>query len=141
MPLVFATVVLDPLPQRLRQRSADAGYDESYAGFLPHFFDVRPEPGEVPFVMQGEHFETGHLWFVVLLAFSLLLVPAYRWLPRERVRRAGERVAEAAGRRRGAVLLPALVFAAFCALARMEEDRSVFKDHLSRGSWRRGTSS
>ncbi|CAM5601836.1 acyltransferase family protein [Streptomyces fumanus] len=123
VPLVFATVVLNPLPQWLRQRAAGVGYDESYLGFLPHFFDVRLELDEAPFVVQGEHFETGHLWFVVLLlAFSLLLVPLHRWLPRERVRRAGERVARAAGRRPGVVLLPAPVFSVFCAFARMEED-------------------
>ncbi|MFJ3762125.1 acyltransferase [Streptomyces sp. NPDC090080] len=123
VPLVFATLALNPLPQWLRLRSADAGYHESYLGFLPRFYDVHLEPREFPFVVQGEYFETGHLWFVVLLlAFSLMLVPLHRGLPRERVRRIGYRVAEATLRRRGLVFLPALAFAAICAFAGMEED-------------------
>ncbi|MEU6343221.1 acyltransferase [Streptomyces sp. NPDC046977] len=123
VPLVFATLALNPLPQWLRLRAADPGYHESYLGFLPRFFDVHLEPAEFPFLVQGEHFETGHLWFVVLLlAFSLMLVPCYRWLPRAGVRRIGDRVAEATLHRRGLVLLPALVFAAICAFARLEEE-------------------
>ncbi|MET9858205.1 acyltransferase [Streptomyces smyrnaeus] len=124
VPLVFVTLALNPLPQWLRLRSADADHHESYLAFLPRFYDVRLEPAEFPFLLQGEHFETGHLWFVVLLlAFSLLLVPLHLWLlPREPVRRIGDRVAEAAVRRRGLVLLPAVAFAAICAGARMEED-------------------
>ncbi|MGW2552347.1 acyltransferase family protein [Streptomyces sp. NPDC001635] len=121
VPLVFATLALNPLPQWLR--SADADYHESYLGFLPRFYDVHLEPEEFPFLVQGEHFETGHLWFVVLLlAFSLMLAPFHRWLPRERVRRIGDRVAEATLHRRGVVFLPAPAFAAICAFARLEED-------------------
>ena len=123
VPLVFATLVLNPLPQWLRLRSSDADYHESYLGFLPRFYDVHLDPEEFPFLVQGEHFETGHLWFVVLLlTFSLVLVPFHRWLPRERVRIIGDRVAEATLRRRGLVLLPALAFAAICAFARLEEE-------------------
>ncbi|AZM49320.1 hypothetical protein DMB38_29185 [Streptomyces sp. WAC 06738] len=123
VPLVFATLALNPLPQWLRLRSADPGYHESYLGFLPRFYDVHLEPEEFPFLVQGEHFETGHLWFVVLLlAFSLMLVPFHRWLPREGVRCIGDRVAEATVYRRGTVFLPALAFAAICAFGRMEED-------------------
>src|SRR5262245_53381216 len=74
VPLVFATLVLMPLPQWLREKSADSGYDESYWRFLPQFFDVHLDLSEFPFVIQGEYFETGHLWFVVLLlTFSLFL--------------------------------------------------------------------
>ncbi|MFD7409428.1 acyltransferase [Streptomyces sp. NPDC059866] len=123
VPLAFATLALNPLPQWLRLRSADPDHHESYLGFLPDFYDVHLEPEEFPFLLQGEHFETGHLWFVVLLlAFSLMLAPLHRWLPRERVRRIGDRVAQATLRRRGVVLLPALAFAAICAFAGMEED-------------------
>ncbi|MGX4688439.1 acyltransferase family protein [Streptomyces sp. JNUCC 63] len=123
VPLVFATLALNPLPQWLRLRSADAGHHESYLGFLPRFYDVHLVPAEFPFLLQGEHFETGHLWFVVLLlAFSLMLAPFVRWLPREHVRRIGDRAAHAVLHRRGAVLLPALVFAAVCAFAGMEQD-------------------
>ncbi|MFE0762787.1 acyltransferase family protein [Streptomyces smyrnaeus] len=124
VPLVFVTLALNPLPQWLRLRSADADHHESYLAFLPRFYDVRFEPAEFPFLLQGEHFETGHLWFVVLLlTFSLLLVPLHLWLlPREPVCRIGDRVAEAVVCRRGLVLLPAVAFAVICAGARMEED-------------------
>jgi peptidoglycan/LPS O-acetylase OafA/YrhL len=123
VPLVFATLVLNPLPQWLRLRSADAGHRESYLGFLPRFYDVDLAPAEFPFLLRGEYFETGHLWFVVLLlTFSLMLAPLVRWLPREQVRHIGDRLAHAVLHRRGAVLLPALAFAAVCAFARMEQE-------------------
>ncbi|NGN63490.1 acyltransferase family protein [Streptomyces sp. A7024] len=123
VPLVFATVVLNPLPQWLRERSYDARYHESYAAFLRRFYDVHLDLSELPFLVQGEHFETGHLWFVVLLvAFSLLLAPLYRWLPHAPVRRVSDRVVPAALRWRGLVLLPALAFAVILAFARMEEN-------------------
>ncbi|MEW2611239.1 acyltransferase [Streptomyces sp. NPDC047880] len=123
VPLVVATVLLNPLPQWLRQRSSDPGYDEPYLDFLPHFFDVHVEFDEFPFLVQGRYFETGHLWFVVLLlTFSLMLAPLHRWLPHAPVRRAMDRMAAAASVRRGLVLLPALAFAALCAFAGMEED-------------------
>lgn len=121
VPLVFATLTIIPVPQWLRLR-ADPGYHESYVSFLPRFFDVRLEPAEFPFVVQGEHFETGHLWFVVLLlAFSLLLAPLARWVPRHRARRLRDALG-AAVRRRGVVLLPAVPVAVLSALAGLEEN-------------------
>jgi len=51
-----------------------------------------------------------------------MLVPLRRWLPRERVRRIGDRVAETTLHRRGVVFLPAVAFAAICAFAGLEED-------------------
>lgn len=126
VPLVAATVLLAPLPQWLRQR-ADPAYDESYPQFLPRFFDVRLEPAEFPFLLQGEHFETGHLWFVVLLlAFSLPLALAVRWVPAAGAARAGEWVARVVGRWRGAVLLPALAVAAVSALLGLEEQYAAW---------------
>jgi peptidoglycan/LPS O-acetylase OafA/YrhL len=123
VPLLLATLLLNPVPQWLRQRSSDPDYTESYLDFLPHFFDVHVELDEFPFLIQGRYFETGHLWFVVLLlTFSLLLACLHRWLPREPVRRVTHRVAAATLLRRGVLLLPALVFAAICAFASMEED-------------------
>ncbi|WP_155375329.1 acyltransferase family protein [Catellatospora vulcania] len=122
MPLLFAIVALLPVPQWLRLKAADPGYHESYWRFLPRFFDVRFEPGEFPFVLQGEHFETGHLWFVVLLlAWALLLACAARALPRDRVRRLRDRLAAVAGRRGRVLLLPALPLALISALDGMEE--------------------
>ncbi|WP_086792715.1 acyltransferase family protein [Streptomyces thermovulgaris] len=123
VPLVFATLVLNPLPQWLRLRSAGAGHHVSYLDFLPRFYEVRLEPAQFPFLLQGEHFETGHLWFVVLLlTFSLLLAPLVRWLPHAPVRRIGDRLAHTVLHRPGTVLAPALVFAAICAFARMEQE-------------------
>ncbi|MFJ8595219.1 acyltransferase family protein [Streptomyces sp. NPDC093598] len=122
VPLLLGTLLLNPLPQWIRQRSSDPGYDESYLHFLPHFFDVHVELDEFPFLIQGEHFETGHLWFVVLLlTFSLLLAFLRRRLPGAPVRRAVHRVAAVALHRRGVLLLPGLVFAAICAFVGMEE--------------------
>lgn len=120
VPLVFATLTIIPVPQWLRLR-ADPAYDDSYLQFLPRFFDVHLEPSEFPFVVQGEYFETGHLWFVVLLlAFSLMLAPLVRWLPRDRGRRIRDRLG-AAAHRRGTILLPAVPVAVITALAGMEE--------------------
>ncbi|MDP9870017.1 MULTISPECIES: acyltransferase family protein [Streptosporangium] len=120
VPLVFATLTIIPVPQWLRLR-ADPGYHESYLRFLPQFFDVHLEPAEFPFVVQGRYFETGHLWFVVLLlAFSLLLAPLAGRLPRDRGRRIRDRLVTAA-RWRGAALLPAAPVAAVSALLGLEE--------------------
>ncbi|MDQ0710881.1 peptidoglycan/LPS O-acetylase OafA/YrhL [Streptomyces luteogriseus] len=123
VPLLLATLLLNPLPQWLRQRAADPEYKESYLDFLPHFFDVHVEFDAFPFLVQGEYFETGHLWFVVLLlTFSLLWACLHRGLPHEPVRRVMDRVAAATLLRRGVLLLPALAFAAICAFVGMEED-------------------
>ncbi|MEU1003118.1 MULTISPECIES: acyltransferase family protein [Streptomyces] len=123
VPLLLATVVLNPLPQWLRQRSSDPDDKESYLDFLPHFFDVHVELDEFPFLIQGQYFETGHLWFVVLLlTFSLMLAPLPRRLPHEPARRALDRLAAATLLRRGVLLIPALLFAAICAFVGMEED-------------------
>jgi peptidoglycan/LPS O-acetylase OafA/YrhL len=117
VPLVFGTLVLCPLPQWLRLRAADPGYDESYGRFWLRFLTVRPDPGDFPFVLEGEHFETGHLWFVVLLlTFSLLLAPVAAPLAS-----AGERAGRAVGRRPALLLLPALPLALINALLGMEE--------------------
>lgn len=100
----------------------DPGYDESYLRFLPRFFDVHLDLSAFPFVVQGEYFETGHLWFVVLLlTFSLFLVPLTRWIPEARAQRLRDGLARAC-ERRGVVLLPALPLAAMSALIGLEED-------------------
>ncbi|MFC3572474.1 acyltransferase [Streptomyces yaanensis] len=118
VPLVFATLVLCPVPQWLRLRAADSGYHESYWRFWPRFLTVRPDPGDFPFVLEGDHFETGHLWFVVLLlAFCLLLAPVAALVPA-----GSERVASAVTRRPALLLLPALPLALINALLGMEEN-------------------
>ncbi|MGI5372959.1 acyltransferase family protein [Streptomyces sp. CA-251387] len=117
VPLAFATLVLCPLPQWLRLRAADPGYDEPYVRFWPRFLTVRLDAADFPFVLEGEHFETGHLWFVVLLlVFSLLLAPVAAPLAAR-----SERVAQAVGRRPALLLLPALPLAAINAFLGMEE--------------------
>lgn len=122
VPLLFALAALLPVPQWLRLKAADPGYHESYWQFLPRFFDVRFDLGEFPFVVQGEYFETGHLWFVVLLlTWALLLSGAARTLPRDRLRRLRDRLAAGAGRRGVVLLLPALPLALVSALDGMEE--------------------
>jgi peptidoglycan/LPS O-acetylase OafA/YrhL len=121
IPLVFATLTIIPVPQWLRLRAADPDYHESYLRFLPRFFTMHLDPANFPFVVQGRYFETGHLWFVVLLlTFSLLLAPLVRWLPRDAGRRTCDRLAVAV-RRRGVVLLPAVPVAVISALAGLEE--------------------
>lgn len=114
VPLLVATVVLLPFPVWVRERTRE-GSDLSYAAFYPRFFDVRLEPAEAPFVVQGDHFESGHLWFaVLLLAWSLLLALAAAVAPRLTAPGAFDGVGRAAARRRGVVLLPAVVMAAAC---------------------------
>ncbi|MFD3497460.1 acyltransferase family protein [Streptomyces sp. NPDC058678] len=117
VPLVFATLVLCPLPQWLRQRAAEPGYDESYGDFSARFLTVRPDPGDFPFVLEGDHFETGHLWFVLLLlVFSLLLAPVAAPLAA-----AARRAGDAVERRPALLLLPALPLALINSLLGMEE--------------------
>ncbi|GGM07338.1 hypothetical protein GCM10010129_59100 [Streptomyces fumigatiscleroticus] len=117
VPLVLATLALLPVEQWLRLRAADPGYHEPYWRFWPRFLTVRPDPADFPFVLDGEYFETGHLWFVVLLlAFCLLLAPVAGPLAAG-ARRAGAAV----GRRPALLLLPALPMAAINALLGLEE--------------------
>ncbi|GGP10299.1 acyltransferase [Nonomuraea glycinis] len=121
VPLVFGTLALAPLPQWLRLR-ADPGYHESYLAFLPRFFDVRLDLAEYPFVLQGEHFETGHLWFMLLLlTFALMLAPVVRCFPAAGARRIAGRLVAVAGHR-GAALLPAVPVSLLSALAGLEEE-------------------
>ncbi|GGN79070.1 hypothetical protein GCM10011579_063030 [Streptomyces albiflavescens] len=126
VPLLFATVVLLPLPQWLRERASRPGHDESYLRFLPHFFDVHLDLSEFPFVVQGDYFETGHLWFVVLLlTFSLLLTLLARWVSVVYARRIRDGVARAC-ERRGVVLLGAVPVAVMCALLGLEENYAAW---------------
>ena len=109
--------MLCPLPQWLRLRAADPGYHESYWRFWPRFLTVRPDAADFPFVLDGEYFETGHLWFVVLLlTFSLLLAPVAAPLADR-----SQRVGRAVERRPALLLLLTLPLAAINALLGMEE--------------------
>jgi glucan biosynthesis protein C len=114
VPLLFAIVTILPVPQWLRLRAADPGYDESYPRFLLRFFDVHLELTDFPFVVEGEHFETGHLWFVVLLlTFSLLLAPLAARFPVGRL--------SAVARRGVFLVVPAIPLVLVGALLGMEE--------------------
>jgi len=84
VPLVFGLLVVVP-PQVWTWLRGDPTYDETYWEFLPRFFDVKLTLGRFPFVIGDAPgaglFEPGHLWFlVVLLAFSLLLIPVFWYL-------------------------------------------------------------
>ncbi|GAA1899052.1 acyltransferase family protein [Asanoa iriomotensis] len=116
VPLLFAILTFLPVPVWLRLKAADPSYHESYLAFLPKFYTVHLDLKDFPFVLRGDYFETGHLWFVVLLlTFSLLLALAVRkGFPRETL-------ARATAARRGVVLLPALATSAICAGIGMEE--------------------
>jgi peptidoglycan/LPS O-acetylase OafA/YrhL len=119
VPLVFATVTIVPVPQWLRLH-ADPAYSESYPRFLLRFFDVHFAPAEFPFVVQGTYFETGHLWFLVLLLTFALILAAMVALVPDAAGRWIDWLAAAAGRP-GAVLLPAVPLALICAFAGLEE--------------------
>ncbi|MGY1604853.1 acyltransferase family protein [Geodermatophilus sp. SYSU D00815] len=125
VPLLLGTVLLVPLPVWLRLRT-DPGYTESYAEFWPRFFRVRVDWSEFPFLLQpaadGRGFETGHLWFLVLLLlYSLAAVPVLRFLSGDRGARLLGRLGAAAERRPGGVLLPAVLTGAACALIGLDE--------------------
>jgi glucan biosynthesis protein C len=82
VPLVAATVLLVPVPQWLRARAA--GHPDGalpYPQFWRRFFDVHLDLGQFPFVVAGRWFETGHLWFVVLLLVGSLVVAAFAAWP------------------------------------------------------------
>ena len=84
VPLVFGVLVIVP-PQVWTRLRGNPGYDESYWSFWPRFFDTELDLPDFPFIINDDPatglFEPGHLWFVVLLfAFSLLLLPAIRYL-------------------------------------------------------------
>ncbi|MCY1142357.1 acyltransferase [Actinoplanes sp. Pm04-4] len=114
VPLVFATLTIIPVPQWLRLKAADPAYDESYPRFLLSFFDVHLSLRDFPFLLQGDYFETGHLWFVVLLlTFSLLLALFVRWLPADRL--------GFVSRRGWLLVIPAIPLMVVGALLGMEE--------------------
>ncbi|WP_062353760.1 acyltransferase family protein [Herbidospora yilanensis] len=108
LPLVVAVMTIVPIPQWIR-----TGMTESYWAFLPKFFDVHIDLANFPFVLRGEYFEAGHLWFVVMLVtWSLILAVVARWIPSD----------HGFPTRRGFVLLPFLPISLVCAFAGLEEE-------------------
>lgn len=129
VPLVFGVLALMPIPVWFRLR-ADPAYAESYADFYPKFLRVRLEWSNFPFVVQGvppdDLFETGQLWFLVLLlAFTLLLLPAFWWLRRRRNEGLLARLAPLATRP-GAILLPAIPLGLTSAAFHLEEPHAAW---------------
>lgn len=129
VPLVVGTVLLVPLPVWLRLRAG--GASESYARFWPRFFRVRVDWSEFPFLLRpaagGRGFETGHLWFLVLLLlYSLAAVPALLLLSGGRGAGRVDRLASAIGR--APVLLGALVVAAATAGLGLDEGIAAWNE-------------
>lgn len=98
VPLIFGVVVIVP-PQVWMRLRADPGYAESFWDFLPRFFDMEFTVRSFPFVVWADPstglFETGHLWFIVVLfAYSLLLLPLIWLLRRPSGLRMIDRLAE-----------------------------------------------
>ncbi|KMS73888.1 membrane protein [Streptomyces viridochromogenes] len=122
VPLLFTVVALNPLPQWLRQRAADPGHHESYWHFLPRYFTVHLDPADFPFFLDGDHFESGHLWFVLLLlAFCLLLAPVAG-----RLAAGGDGAARAVVRHPLLLLLPVLPLTLLQVPLGMEEDYAAW---------------
>lgn len=73
VPFVFGTLVLIP-PQVYIERITHGGFEGSFIDFLPHYFDGWYGFGG-NFAWMGLH-----LWYLeVLLIFSLLTLPLFRW--------------------------------------------------------------
>jgi glucans biosynthesis protein C len=107
VPLLVGLLTLVPLQVYLGLRSA--GDTISATGFYARFWDVRPRL-DFPFVVTATPgdglFETGHLWFLVcLLAFSLVLLPAFSLLRAPRGAQLVERLVALLARPGGALLL------------------------------------
>jgi hypothetical protein len=91
---------------------------------------VRLEWSNFPFVVQGvppeDLFETGQLWFLVLLlTFSLLLLPAFWWLRRRPGQGPLARLAPLAARP-GEILLPAIPLGLTSAAFHLEEPHAAW---------------
>ena len=124
VPLIFGVVVIVP-PQVWTRLRGDSGYAESFWEFLPRFFDVEFTIHSFPFVVWGDPatdlFETGHLWFIVILfAYSLLLLPLIGLLRRPSGLAMIDRLADRADRW-WVLLLAGIPFAALDAAFGSEE--------------------
>jgi hypothetical protein len=113
VPLLAGLLILIPLQVYLGRRRA--GDPSTYGEFLTRFWDVRPSP-DFPFLLRpgpdGGPFQTGHLWFLVcLLAYSLVLLPAFAWLGRPAGRRLRDRLGGLLSHPAG-VLVPVVPIAA-----------------------------
>jgi hypothetical protein len=108
VPLAVGVLVVVPLQvyYALRARGEDVG---TYWRFLGRFFHVHPV-ANFPLLLEGgkpdELFQLGHLWFLYyLLAFSVLLLPVFRYLRTDSGQRFLERVGASCQRPTGMLLL------------------------------------
>ncbi len=124
LPLLVITVLVTPLPQWIRALQTEPGL--GYLEFLPCFFDVRTGWDAMPFVLTGEWFEYGHLWFVaLLLVWALVLAALAALVPapvRARIRGA---VRAAIGRSAWTLLVPGALLALAVAWLPIEEGHAA----------------
>jgi glucan biosynthesis protein C len=126
VPLVAGTLLLMPIPQWYRFRAADPSYRGSYLSFWADFLHVRLQASEFPFILDGagrrQSFETGQLWFLVLLlTFSLLFLPLLAWLRGPSGSGALERLGRLAARPWGILVVPSLPLVVVGASLDLEE--------------------
>lgn len=126
VPLVAGTILLMPIPQWYRLRAADPTYTGSYLSFWGEFLHVRLATEEFPFVLEGAgrrpSFETGQLWFLVLLlTFSLLFLPLLAWMRGPSGAGALARLGALAQRSWPIVVVPAVLLAVVGAGLELEE--------------------
>lgn len=95
LPLLFGMAVVVP-PQAYFQVQQGLGYDGSYLEFLRLYFSGYPG-----FCQGGQCLRLptwNHLWFLpYLAAYTGVLLAAWRWLPREALRRLADAAAHIAG--------------------------------------------
>jgi hypothetical protein len=108
VPLAVGVLVVVPLQvyYALRARDEEVG---PYWRFLGRFFDVHPVIN-FPLFLEGgtpdQLFQLGHLWFLhYLLAFSLLLLPVFRYLRTDSGQQLLELVGDRSQRPAGLLLL------------------------------------
>ncbi len=120
LPLLVITVLVTPIPQWIRALQTEPGL--GYLEFLPRFFDVRVTWEAMPFVLAGEWFEYGHLWFVVLLlVWSLLLALLVRVVSAGARNRIAAALRRTVLRRPVALLAPAVLLALVVAWLPVEQ--------------------
>jgi glucans biosynthesis protein C len=124
LPFIAGVVLL--VPPQLHFEALQSGERVSYLDTLERFFHLGVRL-EYPIPVHGPTFEPAHLWFLAyLLAFTLLLLPLFRWLRSP----PGERAMDVA------LLRPAVLLAAgVLALAAVE---SALGSEAA-GGWNRWT--
>lgn len=89
IPLLFGMFVVVP-PQIYIEWLFRGWFTGSYADFYPEVFRFKPYRGSAT---RNGAFSWHHLWFILYLFFySLLSIPAFRWLKSERGQRFTDRV-------------------------------------------------